>query len=83
MIRIGFGWDFHQLIKKRPLRIGGVHIPFHKGEKAHSDGDVLLHAITDALLGAAGITLGSFFHRKTIPGKMPALHIFCKKHGRR
>jgi 2-C-methyl-D-erythritol 2,4-cyclodiphosphate synthase len=62
MIRIGFGWDFHQLIKKRPLRIGGVHIPFHKGEKAHSDGDVLLHAITDALLGAAGIAdIGELF----------------------
>lgn len=62
MIRIGLGWDFHQLIKKRKLLIGGVHIPFHKGEKAHSDGDVLLHAITDAILGAAGFAdIGELF----------------------
>jgi 2-C-methyl-D-erythritol 2,4-cyclodiphosphate synthase len=51
--RIGFGVDFHQLAEGRDLMIGGVHIPFHKGAVGHSDADVLLHAICDALLGAA------------------------------
>ena len=62
MLKIGLGYDFHLLIKDRPLMLGGVHVPFDKGEKAHSDGDVLLHAITDALLGAHGKTdLGELF----------------------
>lgn len=52
-IRIGFGVDFHQLAEGRDLMIGGVHIPHHKGSVGHSDADVLLHAICDALLGAA------------------------------
>lgn len=52
-IRIGFGVDFHQLTEGRELMIGGVHIPHHKGAVGHSDADVLLHAICDALLGAA------------------------------
>lgn len=52
-IRIGFGVDFHQLAEGRELMIGGVHIPHHKGAVGHSDADVLLHAICDALLGAA------------------------------
>lgn len=51
--RIGFGVDFHQLAEGRELRIGGVTIPHHKGSVGHSDADVLLHAICDALLGAA------------------------------
>lgn len=51
--RIGLGYDLHRLVAGRPLRLGGVHIPFEKGEAGHSDGDVLLHAITDALLGAS------------------------------
>jgi len=51
--RIGFGVDFHQLVEGRDLWIGGVLIPHHKGAKGHSDADVLLHAICDALLGAA------------------------------
>lgn len=50
--RIGQGTDTHQLVEGTPLIIGGVSIPFHKGSKGHSDGDVLLHAIVDALLGA-------------------------------
>lgn len=62
MIRIGLGYDLHRLVKDRPLILGGVVIPFSKGEHGHSDGDVLLHAITDALLGAAGIgDIGEFF----------------------
>lgn len=52
-MRIGYGIDFHQLVEGRDLVIGGVKIPHHKGALGHSDADVLLHAICDALLGAA------------------------------
>lgn len=52
-IRIGYGIDFHQLVEGRDLFIGGVKIPYEKGALGHSDADVLLHAICDALLGAA------------------------------
>jgi 2-C-methyl-D-erythritol 2,4-cyclodiphosphate synthase len=52
--RIGEGWDVHALVPGRPLVIGGVTVPYHLGLLGHSDADVLLHAITDALLGAAG-----------------------------
>jgi 2-C-methyl-D-erythritol 2,4-cyclodiphosphate synthase len=54
-MRIGFGIDFHQLTEGRDLWIGGVKIPHHKGALGHSDADVLLHAICDALLGALGL----------------------------
>jgi 2-C-methyl-D-erythritol 2,4-cyclodiphosphate synthase len=54
-IRIGFGYDVHQLAEGRILVIGGVEIPHEKGPVAHSDGDVLIHAICDALLGAANL----------------------------
>lgn len=54
-LRIGEGWDIHALVPGRKLLIGGVHIPFERGLLGHSDADVLLHAITDALLGAAGM----------------------------
>ncbi|MCX7927673.1 MAG: 2-C-methyl-D-erythritol 2,4-cyclodiphosphate synthase [Candidatus Omnitrophica bacterium] len=53
-LRIGFGYDIHPLIEGRPLFIGGIQIPYIKGLSGHSDGDVLLHAICDALLGATG-----------------------------
>lgn len=53
--RIGEGWDIHALVPGRKLLIGGVQIPFERGLLGHSDADVLLHAITDALLGAAGL----------------------------
>ncbi|HEU4574808.1 MAG TPA: 2-C-methyl-D-erythritol 2,4-cyclodiphosphate synthase [Chitinophagaceae bacterium] len=53
--RIGLGVDFHQLTEGRQLWIGGVNIPHHKGALGHSDADVLLHAICDAMLGAAGL----------------------------
>jgi 2-C-methyl-D-erythritol 2,4-cyclodiphosphate synthase len=52
-LRIGFGIDFHQLVTGRDLWIGGVQLPHTKGALGHSDADVLLHAICDALLGAA------------------------------
>ena len=54
-LRIGQGFDVHALVSGRPLVIGGVTIPFEKGLDGHSDADVLLHAITDAILGAAGL----------------------------
>lgn len=62
MIRIGQGWDIHKLVEGRPLILGGVTIPHDKGLLGHSDADALLHAITDALLGAAGLgDIGSHF----------------------
>ena len=62
MIRIGLGYDLHRLVEGRKLIIGGVQIPFEKGEDGHSDGDVLFHAITDAILGASGLgDIGSYF----------------------
>ena len=62
MIRIGSGYDIHRLAEGRKLLLGGIEIPFSKGEEAHSDGDVLLHAIIDALLGASALgDIGSFF----------------------
>jgi 2-C-methyl-D-erythritol 2,4-cyclodiphosphate synthase len=54
-MRIGQGFDVHPLVAGRKLIIGGVDIPYHKGLDGHSDADVLLHAICDALLGAAGL----------------------------
>lgn len=55
MIRIGHGYDVHKLTENRKLIIGGVEIPYEKGLLGHSDADVLLHAISDALLGAAAL----------------------------
>ena len=54
-IRIGHGYDVHRLTEGRKLILGGVEIPWEKGLLGHSDADVLLHAVTDALLGAAGL----------------------------
>jgi 2-C-methyl-D-erythritol 2,4-cyclodiphosphate synthase len=54
-LRIGEGWDVHRLVEGRPLILGGVLIPHDKGLLGHSDADALAHAITDALLGAAGL----------------------------
>ena len=60
--RIGEGWDIHALVAERKLILGGVEIPFHLGLLGHSDADVLLHAITDALLGAAALgDIGTHF----------------------
>lgn len=55
MIRVGQGFDVHQLVEGRPCIIGGVTIPYEKGLLGHSDADVLLHAISDAILGALGL----------------------------
>lgn len=62
MIRTGLGYDKHRLVENRKLIIGGVEIPFEKGEDGHSDGDAVLHAVTDAVLGAAHLgDIGSCF----------------------
>lgn len=62
IFRIGLGTDLHRLVGGRRLVLGGIVIPFSKGEDAHSDGDALLHAVTDALLGAAALgDIGSYF----------------------
>jgi 2-C-methyl-D-erythritol 2,4-cyclodiphosphate synthase len=61
-IRVGFGYDVHQWADNRPLILGGVTIPHHQGLMGHSDADVLLHAITDALLGSLALgDIGTHF----------------------
>ena len=62
LFRVGIGYDVHRLVAGRPLILGGVHIPFAMGLLGHSDADVLLHAITDAVLGAAALgDIGTYF----------------------
>jgi len=61
-MRVGLGFDSHRLVNDRKLIIGGVKIPYEKGLAGHSDADVLLHAIADALIGAAGLSsIGELF----------------------
>jgi 2-C-methyl-D-erythritol 2,4-cyclodiphosphate synthase len=61
-MRVGFGYDIHRLGAKQPLLLGGVEIPGASGPIAHSDGDVLIHAVIDALLGAAGLAdIGTYY----------------------
>jgi len=60
--RVGIGFDAHPFVEGRPLRLGGIEVPHGAGLKGHSDGDALLHAIADAILGAAGLaSLGEHF----------------------
>ncbi len=60
--RVGFGYDSHRFAPDRPLVIGGIAIPYELGLAAHSDGDVLIHAVCDALLGAVGLKdIGTWF----------------------
>jgi 2-C-methyl-D-erythritol 2,4-cyclodiphosphate synthase len=62
MIRIGHGFDVHRLVPDRPLILGGVTIPYEYGLHGHSDADVLLHAVSDAILGALGLgDIGRYF----------------------
>ena len=62
MIRTGLGYDIHRLKKGRRFLLAGIEIPFHKGEAGHSDGDVLAHAVTDAILGASALgDIGELF----------------------
>lgn len=82
MYRIGFGIDFHQLVEGRELWIGGVNIPHSKGSLGHSDADVLLHAICDAMLGALSLgDIGIHFPNtdpayKNIDSKLLLKHCF-------
>ena len=62
MTRVGLGRDLHRLVRGRPFLLGGVAIPARRGELGHSDGDALAHAVTDAILGAAGLgDIGALF----------------------
>lgn len=64
-MRIGLGYDVHKLVKGRKLVLGGVVIPHNKGLSGHSDADVLLHALCDSMLGAAGLRdIGNYFSNK-------------------
>ena len=66
-IRTGFGYDIHQLVEERDFWLGGIKIEHHKGAKGHSDADVLIHAICDALLGAANLRDIGFHFSDTDP----------------
>ena len=78
--RIGEGWDVHALVEGRPLMLGGVRISHTHGLLGHSDADVLLHAITDALLGAAALgDIGRHFQTPMPPTKALTRGYCCKK----
>ena len=88
MYRIGLGSDIHRLIPDRKLILGGIEVPFTKGADAHSDGDVLLHALTDALLGSLALgDIGQHFpnsdekwkHAKSKRFVEHALHLVNEK----
>lgn len=79
-MRVGIGYDIHRLIPGRTLIIGGVEIPFSKGPESHSDGDVLLHALTDALLGAiAAGDIGTHFPPSEPAWQDAPSHIFVHR----
>jgi 2-C-methyl-D-erythritol 2,4-cyclodiphosphate synthase len=78
--RIGFGWDSHEFQPGIPLKIGGVLIPHDRGLAGHSDGDVLLHALTDALLGAiAAGDIGTYFPSSDAEWKGANSAVFVRK----
>lgn len=79
-MRVGFGFDIHRLVEGRSLLLGGVKIPSTKGLLGHSDGDVLLHALCDALLGAVGAgDIGSHFPDSDPKWKGVSSQIFLEK----
>src|SRR6266516_6333751 len=79
-MKIGYGWDSHEFKSGIPLRIGGVKIAYPKGLGGHSDGDVLLHAITDALLGAiAAPDIGALFPPSDVKWKGADSVIFLRE----
>ena len=88
-MRIGIGYDIHRLIEKKKLILGGVEIPHKKGLKAHTDGDVLIHAIIDAMIGAAALgDIGHYFPDNTSKWKdassldlLEVVHIALKNKG--
>ncbi len=83
MIRSGIGYDLHRLAEGRKLVLGGMEVPFDKGPVGHSDGDVLTHAICDALLGAAGAgDIGTLFPDTDPQWKGVSSLIFLERIGR-
>jgi 2-C-methyl-D-erythritol 2,4-cyclodiphosphate synthase len=79
-LRIGLGTDLHRLEEGIPLMIGGIEIPFHKGSAGHSDGDVLIHALCDAMLGALSLRdIGFHFSDKDPAHKGAASKVFLKQ----
>jgi 2-C-methyl-D-erythritol 2,4-cyclodiphosphate synthase len=83
-IRIGYGWDSHEFKPGIPLKIGGLTLPYSHGLGGHSDGDVLLHAVTDALLGAiAAPDIGSLFSPSDPQWKGADSAVFLKEALRR
>lgn len=83
-LRIGEGWDTHQLVAGRPLVLGGVTIPHTHGLLGHSDADALLHAITDAILGAAGLgDIGRHFPDTDAAFKGADSHVLLSEAARR
>jgi 2-C-methyl-D-erythritol 2,4-cyclodiphosphate synthase len=78
-MRVGLGFDLHRLAVGRKLMLGGIEIPFEKGGAGHSDADVLIHAICDALLGAAGLgDIGELFPDTDPQWKDAASEVFLK-----
>jgi 2-C-methyl-D-erythritol 2,4-cyclodiphosphate synthase len=78
-MRIGYGWDSHEFKRRIRLKLGGVEVPHTKGLAGHSDGDVLLHALTDALLGAvAAGDIGTFFPPSSAKWKNAASSVFLR-----
>ena len=78
--RVGMGFDAHRLVAGRPLMLGGVEIPHDRGLEGHSDGDALLHALTDAVLGAVGAPdIGSLFPSGDSQWSKAASRIFLDK----
>lgn len=83
MTHVGIGYDVHQLVEGRKLILGGVEIPHGKGLDGHSDADVLMHAITDALLGALGEgDIGQFFPNTDPRWKGARSHVFLEEAAR-
>jgi len=80
IFRTGLGYDVHPLVAGRPLIIGGINIPYHLGTLGHSDGDALLHAVTDALLGSLALgDIGEHFPDDDPAWKNQPSHIFLEK----
>ncbi len=78
--RVGLGFDAHRLVEGRDLILGGVHIPYGRGLEGHSDGDALLHALVDALLGAVGAPdIGSLFPPTDDRWKQAPSRLFVEK----
>jgi 2-C-methyl-D-erythritol 2,4-cyclodiphosphate synthase len=83
MVHVGIGYDVHGLVEGRKLILGGVEIPHHKGLDGHSDADVLMHAICDALLGALGeADIGHFFPNTDPRWRGAASAVFLKEAAR-